>query len=115
MEIIEKHSPNGGNRPQENTKCIIHAMGEYIKSPDSDVILHASDFLKEVGLSAHLLICPDGAIFQTRRFHERAYHALDHNDKTIGIEFLVEGIHDDSSCKRKIAKPYLTHIQYTFQ
>jgi len=84
MKVIKKYSGKGGGI-QTPTRLIIHAMGEYINGT------HASDFLANIGLSAHFLICPDGEIIKTRKTTEIAYHAKGHNRNTVGIEVLVEG------------------------
>lgn len=109
MKIHNIPLPKGSlhNSPDD---IIIHAMGEFIKCDGS--YLHAVDFLREIGLSAHALICPDGSIIQCRPIDKGAYHAKGHNTTSIGIEFLVPGPHDYGSFIETIKKPYLTDAQY---
>ena len=92
------------------SKVIIHAMGEFIHYDDK--ILHAVDFLREIGLSAHALICPDGSIIKCRETTVGAYHAKGHNTSSLGVEFLVLGVHTYGSFIKAISEPYLTDAQF---
>jgi N-acetyl-anhydromuramyl-L-alanine amidase AmpD len=94
----------------EPTHIVIHAMGEFIQY--NREYLHAVDFLREVGLSAHALICPDGSVIQCRPLDKGGYHAKGHNASSIGIEFLVSGPHNYQSFIDAIKEPYLTDAQY---
>lgn len=91
-------------------RIVIHAMGEFIKYEGR--ILHAVDFLREIGLSAHALVCPDGAIIRCRTDNLGAYHAKGHNTNTLGMEFLVRGVHDYESFINTIKGEYLTFDQF---
>jgi N-acetylmuramoyl-L-alanine amidase len=95
-----------GAKHQEPDRVIVHAMGEYIDG------VHASSFLMNVGLSAHILVCPDGKIIRCRQDNQGAYHARKHNVNSLGIEFLVVGNHGYASFKEMIKEPYLTSEQY---
>ena len=99
----------GSNYNTPNT-VIIHAIGEFIHYDGR--ILHAVDFLREIGLSAHALICTDGSVIQCRELNQGAYHAKGHNSHSIGIEFLVPGVHTYGSFIEAISKPYLTDAQF---
>jgi N-acetylmuramoyl-L-alanine amidase len=95
-------------------------MGEYIFYEGA--YLHAVDLLRNIrykvkdewktGLSAHILVCPDGDIIRCRQDDQGAYHAAGYNDDSLGIEFLVKGTHDSISFRRAIKKEYLTPEQY---
>ena len=98
-----------GSRWNSPNNIIIHAIGEFIHYDSR--ILHAVDFLREMGLSAHALICPDGSVIQCRELNQGAYHAKGHNSHSIGIEFLVPGVHTYESFIEAIAEPYLTCAQ----
>lgn len=83
-------------------------MGEHIEGePD----LHAADFLDKIGLSAHALITPDGNIIHCREDYETAWHAKGFNKDSLGIEFLVPGIHTYGSFMERIKTPYITDEQ----
>lgn len=109
MRIYNIPSSKGSlhNHPSH---IVIHAMGEFIKCDGT--YLHAVDFLREAGLSAHALICPDGSVIQCRPIDKGAYHAKGHNTTSIGIEFLVPGPHDYGSFIEAIDKPYITDAQF---
>ncbi len=99
------HLPYGANK-QDPTLIVIHAMGEYIK--DNTKTYSAFEWLKYLKLSAHALVYPDGSILRTRRDTEGAYHAKGYNTNSLGIEFLVPGVHTYSTFKEAIKRPYVT-------
>lgn len=101
---------NHGSMVQLPNTIVIHAMGEYIGSPGWKN--HAVNFLNRTGLSAHSNIAPDGVDYRCRNDNQGAYHALNHNTNTLGLEFLVGGVHTYSSFLKAISQPYLTEIQY---
>ena len=45
------------------------------------------------GLSSHFLLDLDGTIYQTLDLRERAFHAKDRNDSSVGIEIANIGAH----------------------
>lgn len=98
-----------GARYNSPKRIIIHAMSEYIKYEGE--VLHAYAFLKKIGLSAHALVTPDGVIMKCRKDERGAYHAKGHNTDTLGVEFLVEGLHTYSEFLNAIDKKYLTDKQ----
>jgi len=100
MNVIKRYSKKGGG-VQVPDRVIIHAMGEYINKT------HASEFLENIGLSAHFLICPNGDIIKTRKTTTIAYHAKGHNRNTVGIEVLVEGNWDYVGFIDKIKENYV--------
>lgn len=108
--MIISHNPNGGKFSLPDT-IVIHCMSEYLTKEDGDRI-HAVDFLLEQGLSAHALVTPDGEIFRCREDTEGAYHAKGFNSNSLGIEFLVRGLHNYDSFVTAIKTPYLTDKQF---
>jgi N-acetyl-anhydromuramyl-L-alanine amidase AmpD len=114
MNIIQKPLPRGGTRlerKQNPDRCIIHSMGEYIRDDDG-TIYHAVDWLEKCGYSAHLFISPQ-SIIESRDFNKDAIHAAGNNRDTIGIEWLVPGIHNYSTFIKAIKEPYLTSKQFS--
>jgi len=100
-----------GRERQVPHKIIIHSMGQYIKYETA--VYHASDFLMKIGLSAHVLIEPDGTNIRIREDTQGAYHAKGHNKDSLGMEYLVPGVHTYESFLEAIKKPYVTHDAYT--
>ncbi len=107
--IINKHLKHGG-RANSPELIVVHAMAEYIEWEAQE--LHAADFLDKIGLSAHLLICPNGDIIRLRKDNESAWHAKNFNRNSLGIEFLVEGVHTYETFIKAIKEPYLTDAQF---
>ena len=107
--VKNKPLPKGAKK-QIPTRIVIHSMGEYIKVGSGNK--HAYDFLKDIGLSAHALICPDGMVMMCRDTNQGAYHARGFNKNSLGVEFLVAGQHDYSSFITAIKEPYLNFDQY---
>lgn len=102
-----RHEPADG--------IIIHSMAEYINGQ------YATEFLDNIGLSAHFFVTPSGAaLFEVD--HDRiAYHAgksklgeqENLNSTFIGIEILVEGEHSYKSFTEAIKdSDTFTDIQY---
>jgi len=89
---------------------IIHAMGEFIGGVGWEK--HAVQFLAGVGLSAHAIIAPDGENYRCRKDTQGAYHALGHNTNTLGLEFLVAGVHTYGTFIDTIRTSYITAQQY---
>ena len=109
LVIVNKPLPSGATHQTPN-RIVLHAMGEYIKTETGEQ--HAYDFLKNTGLSAHALICPDGTILKCREDNQGAYHARGFNKDSLGVEFLVQGVHTYDSFLKAIGKPYLTFEQH---
>lgn len=108
MEIFRPLSH--GSKTNDPNLIVIHAMGEYIESEPDDI--HAVDFLDKIGLSAHILVTPNGNIIRCRDDDQGAYHAKGHNKDSLGIEFLVKGVHTYESFRQKIKEPYVTDKQF---
>lgn len=103
-------NPHG--RPvQAPHRIIIHAMAEYLTHESHTY--HAKEFLEIIGLSAHILIAPDGANLRCREDTQGAYHAKRHNKDSLGIEYLVPGVHNYTTFLEAIKTPYVTHDAYT--
>ena len=93
----------GTQRPRRESTVvdtiIIHSMTEYVV-PDGRTIF-AMDFLNEIQLGAHYFIAPDGLTirgvapdFRTPHVGKSEYLGRKWlNETSIGIEFLVPGIH----------------------
>lgn len=108
MNIIERPLKAGSKR--NNPKMIvIHAMAEYLKDPG---LVFAPDFLEKYGLSAHALIVPNGDVMICRNTDQGAYHARGYNTDSLGVEFLVEGVHDYGSFIEAIKKKWVTNEQW---
>jgi len=107
--VLNKPLPKGAKK-QIPTRIVIHSMAEFIKLDSGTK--HAYDFLKDIGLSAHALICPDGTVMLCREDTQGAWHAKGFNTNSLGVEFLVKGIHTYGSFKKTIKKPYLTIEQH---
>ncbi len=107
--VVNKPLPKGA-RSQVPIRIVIHSMGEYIFHEGK--YKHAYDFLKDIGLSAHALICPNGEVIRCREDTQGGWHAKDHNKDSLGVEFLVEGQHDYTSFLKAIDNYYLTFDQH---
>lgn len=107
--IVESHLAYGRstNHP---TRIVMHAMGEFID--DGDRPRHAVKFLDRYKLSAHSLVAPDGTNFRCRKDTEGAWHARGYNKNSLGMEWLVPGVHDYASFIAAMRQPYLSEEQY---
>lgn len=109
MQIAQIPSPFGA-ASQIPKLIVIHSMGEYLSLGDRD--MSAADFLASIGLSAQYLITPSGVVIQCRQDNQGAYHAKGFNTDSIGIEFLVPGVHTYDTFIEAIKKPYVSDTQY---
>lgn len=90
---------------------IIHSMGEFIN--DGNEIRYAKDWLNYLKLSAHSLIKPNGDEDIMVEAPNKALHAgisqnnglSNLNNHYLGIEVLVEGIHDFNTFLKDIKDP----------
>lgn len=87
-------------------RVIIHSMGEFIEGGDRDYF--APDYLTLVGFSAHAFVTPSGVEIRQRRDNQIAYHAGRHNENSLGIEFLVPGVHTWATFINAIQEDYIT-------
>ena len=126
MDIL--NIPLPGNSHINNPKRLIaHAMGEYILADqgtcnyykDKGVYLelgrayHAPEWLRALGLHAHRLITPGGQMIKCRMDNQRGAHAKGHNTDTLGLEFLVEGVHTYASFLEALKTPWVKKPQFT--
>lgn len=95
---------------QTPSRIVVHAMAEYIDTDPQDY--HAAEWLRKLGLSAHALVTPSGVIIRCREDGMGAYHAKGFNTDSLGVEFLVAGVHTYASFTGTIIKKYLTTAQY---
>lgn len=119
MSLIE-HPLTRGAASQKPNRAIVHAMAEYISYKNK--LRHAVEFLEMIeyeykgrlkrGLSAHILIAPNGDIIKCRENDQGALHAAGHNVNTLGAEWLVKGEHDYESFLKAIQYPYLSEVQF---
>lgn len=84
----------------------MHAMAEYLRVDGK--IVSAADFLLRIKLSAHVLITPSGRRVRLREDEQGAHHARKFNRNSLGIEFLVPGIHTYDTFLAAIQQPYVT-------
>ncbi len=108
MKIHNTHIPYGGGK-QKPKRVVIHAMAEFFPSTGSPI--HAVTFLNEIKLSAHILVAPNGDIYKCRDDNEIAYHARGFNKDSLGIEFLVQGVHTYESFLNRVKSSYITNSQ----
>lgn len=110
MNIQYKKLTYGGTRSNNPDKIIVHSMGENINN-NGDVY-DAVEWLKFLKLSAHALILPNGDVIRCRDDNQRAWHARGYNTDSLGVEFLVPGIHDYGSFLNMIKSEWVSDEQY---
>lgn len=108
LNVTKKYSEFGGG-PQNPSRLIIHAMGEVIDAEERDY--PADEWLNHLKLSAHFLIKPDGEVIKMRHTKTMAWHAKGHNSNTVGIEFLVPGLHTYETFLDMIQTPWVSSEQ----
>lgn len=110
FEVIRRHLEHGP-RVQAPKRIIVHSMGYKVRVSE-DNTLYAASFLNRQGYSAHMLVAPDGTPIRCRDDDEGAYHALDHNTDSLGIEILVPGEHNYSTFLEAIETEWTTPEQW---
>jgi len=110
LEVADCSPPSKGNNGYPHT-IIVHSMGEFLDLDPTD--MSAYNFLLSQGLSAHNLVTPGGTCIRMLDDKTMGAHAKGNNEYTLGIEFLVSGVHTYGSFLEKIKSPYLTDAQYT--
>jgi AmpD protein len=110
VNVIDMPLAHGGNRINRPLKIIVHAMGEYIEQGGRDCT--AYELLNRLGLSAHALVTPTGEVIRCRDDDEQAYHAKGANRNSLGVEFLVPGLHTYATFVEAIQTEYLSSAQY---
>ena len=77
-------------------EIIIHAHGEFIENGEKDYFaLDWQDTIMKT--SCHFYITPSGVVIESVPMTEIAWHAKGVNLSSIGIEFLVPGVHTYST------------------
>jgi len=115
--VIKLEHGGGLQRPR---RIVIHAMAEYIsadaktaraygRQPGS---YHALQWLDVIKLSAHALVAPNGAIIRCRDDGQVAWHARGYNADSLGVEFLVPGIHNYTTFLKAMQGDYLPNAAY---
>ena len=99
----------GANRQTPNL-IIVHAMAEIIDTEPIDY--PAVDWLRKLGLSAHAFVTPSGIIIRSRQDDQGGYHAKGFNTDSLGVEFLVPGLHTYPTFLEAMKRKYLTTGQY---
>lgn len=105
MNFAHMPSEYGGG---DNTPglIVVHAIGEFIDTAAEDYF--APDFLDTLGLSAHVFITPSGVPIRCRDDSEIAWHAKGFNGDSLGIEFLVPGLHTYSTFMQVLSTDYVS-------
>lgn len=80
-----------GEEIQQPTRIVVHSMGEFIDTPNRDYF--APNYLDKCGYSAHVLVMSSGIAIRCREDLQGAYHAKGFNRHSLGIEFLIPGLH----------------------
>ena len=124
MDIL--NIPLPGNSHSNNPKRLIaHAMAEYILADKNTCdyykakgihlelgrAYHAPEWLRALGLHAHRLMTPSGQMIKCRMDNQRGAHAKGHNTDTLGMEFLVEGVHTYGSFIEALKTDWVTPIE----
>ena len=94
--------------PIQPKGIILHSMSEYLMWKGRK--LYAKEFLKELGLSVHGFIKPDGTYDKMIVSPNKAFHAGKSlheglsglNSHYLGVELLVPGLNDYGSFSKKI-------------
>lgn len=111
MSMNEAQIPlDGGFQSQKPKRIVVHAMAEFIDTEPHDY--YAVDWLRKLGLSAHAFVTPSGVVIRSREDEQGAFHAKGFNQDSLGVEFLVGGIHTYPTFLDAIKKKYLTPAQY---
>ncbi len=117
---------SSGSRHNDAKIIVLHAMAEYIhvdqavynyyynkgKILEVGRDYHAPEWLRALGLSAHRLATPMGQSIKCRDYAQGAYHASGYNTNSLGIEFLVPGVHNYPSFLEALKTSYLTSSSF---
>ena len=101
---------DGGADSQTPERIVVHAMAGFIDTEPED--FSAVEYLRKLGLSAHAFITPSDVVIRSRRDDQGGYHAKGFNTDSVGVEFLVSGLHTYATFIEEIKKKYLTNAQY---
>lgn len=100
--IIEIPSKYHRQRKQAVDLLVVHAMAEWVID-DEGVYHHCVDWLNVLKLSVHAFCLPDGRIVQSVDPEQVAYHAKEFNSRSVGMEFIVGGVHNYDSFLKRMA------------
>ena len=98
-----------GARSQQPNRVVIHAMAEFIDDEARDYF--AVDWLQKLGLSVHALVTPTGTVIRCREDAQGAYHAKGFNTDSLGVEFLVAGLHTYPTFLEAMKTSYVSEEQ----
>ena len=101
---------DNGAGSQTPKRIVVHAMGEFIDTEPEDYF--AVEYLRKLGLSAHAFITPSGVVIRSRADNQGGYHAKGFNTDSLGVEFLVPGLHTYATFVEAIKRKYLSTAQY---
>lgn len=110
FQVVPAPLPHGGTAIQKPDRIIVHAMAEYTHYDGH--ILHARDLLDVLKLSVHALVTPSGVVIRCRTDEQQAWHAKAHNRNSLGIEFLVPGVHTYETFLAAMKGTYLADAEY---
>lgn len=80
-------------------------MAEFIDTESGDYF--CVEWLRKMGLSAHAFVTPSAVVIRSRDDNQGAWHARGHNLDSLGIEFLVPGLHTYATFLQAINGDYL--------
>jgi len=107
---ISRPLPHGAPN-QTPRRIVVHAMAHQID--DEGKRVYAATYLDRVGLSAHILVAPDGTLIRCRQDCEGAYHAKGYNTDSLGIEVLVPNVYSYTPFVERIKEPWVGLRQLT--
>jgi len=117
FSVVDRHLPHGDHWPdgtptgeQTPKRVVVHAMAYQIDYKGER--LYAATFLERMGLSAHLLIAPDGTPIRCRGDREIAWHAKGFNQDSLGVEVLVPDVYNYDAFLTGIDDPWVRKRQY---
>ncbi|GAF88671.1 unnamed protein product, partial [marine sediment metagenome] len=86
-------------------------MSEWVRD-DKRKEYFAYDFIRKLGLSVHAFITPGGIIIRGREDLQGAYHAKGYNKNSLGVELLVNGVHNYPGFLDRIKTDYVPRTQW---
>ena len=109
----DRDARTGGTREDEIVDTIVvHAISEFIEIGDPMILtshhdevekaMYCIDFLRSRNLGAHYFITPSGDLILERDPRHIVWHARRYNERSIGIECMVPGIHTYQSFTAKM-------------
>ncbi len=101
-EVITRPLSHGAAE-QTPQRIIVHAMCYQLDYEGER--LYAASFLEKLGLSAHMLVAPDGSLIRCRGDAQGAWHAKGCNTDSLGVEVLVPGVYTYQPFVQRIAEP----------